>query len=536
MISLRPYQQHAVEAVECEWADGRARTLLVLATGTGKTRVASEVALRAVGRGDSVLWVAHRGELLDQAQETISSLTGLLVGREQATQSAVGVPYPVVVASAQTIRRPERLAALDPAHFGTVVIDEAHHATADTYTAILDGIPSAHVLGLTATPDRADGTDLGEVFDSVAYEYGIARAVREGYLCPIKAETVPLAIDISSVAQQNGDFAAGQLGDALDPYLDAIADEMATRHADEMRTVVFLPLVATAEKLAEKLRERGLSAEEVHGTSLDRADVIARFKRGETGVLCNSMLLTEGWDCPEVSCIVVLRATRSRSLYAQMVGRGTRIAKGKEGLLLLDFLWQTERHDLCRPACLLTTREDAVAKATEVTDAAGGPVDLEEVVEQGEQDAVADREAALAKELAAMRHRAGKLVDPLQYAYSIGSADLANYVPTYVWERKAPTKDQIERLTWVGINPENVKSQGQAKKLLDEYYARAANHMATPRQVRMLERKGFQHPGQWTFDEANRMMARLSANHWAVPLSIDPKTYNPKQDMKEAVA
>ena len=302
---------------------------------------------------------------------------------------------------------------------------------------------------------------------------------------------------------------------------------MAARHADEMRTVVFLPLVATAEKLAGKLRERGLAAEEVHGTSSDRAEVISRFRHGETGVLCNSMLLTEGWDCPEVSCVVVLRATRSRPLYAQMVGRGTRIAKGKDGLLLLDFLWQTERHDLCRPACLLTDREDAAAKAT---------VDLEEVVEQGEKDAVADREAALAKELAAMRHRAGKLVDPLQYAYSIGSADLVNYVPTFAWERKKPTPSQIEKLEKAGINPEFVESQGQARKLLDEYYARAANHMATPRQVRMLERKGFRHPGQWTFDEANRMMGRLSAIDWrGLPRGVDPKTYDPKQD-KEAVA
>lgn len=529
-IDLRPYQEEAVAAVEREWGEGRPRTLCVLATGTGKTRVASEIVRRDAVHGGTALWVAHRGELLDQATEAIHSLTGLAVAREQASESAAGGIEAVVVASAQTLARPERLEGLDPSRFDLVVVDEAHHATSETYRRILGEFGHARVLGLTATPDRADGSDLGAVFDSIAKEYGIADAVRDGWLCPIEAETVPLQIDISEVSQSNGDYAAGQLGDALEPYLDAIADVMAERDCGAMRTVAFLPLVATAERLAGKLRARGVAAEEVHGTSPDRAEIIARFKSGETGVLCNSMLLTEGWDCPEVSCVVVLRPTRSRPLYAQMVGRGTRMAPGKEGLLLLDFLWQTDRHDLCRPACLLADREDVVEKATELLARAGGPMDLEEVVDEGERDAMADREAALAKELAAMRKRKGKLVDPLQFAVSIGSEDLTGYVPEFAWERERPRQGDLEQLERAGINPDGITTRWQAERLLGEIHRRRSEGMATPKQVRMLERKGFHHPGQWTFEQADRMMSILANNHWRVPFQIDPMTYDPNEE------
>ena len=196
--------------------------------------------------------------------------------------------------------------------------------------------PDAQILGVTATPDRGDMQNLGQFFESLAYEYTLPKAIKEGYLTPIKALTIPLKIDMSSVSVQAGDFKASDIGTALDPYLEGIAEEM-KKYCSDKKTVVFLPLVKTSQKFRDLLNEHGFQAAEVNGNSQDRAEILADFEAGKYNVLCNSMLLTEGWDCPSVDCIVVLRPTKVRSLYCQMVGRGTRLFPGKDHLLLLDF-------------------------------------------------------------------------------------------------------------------------------------------------------------------------------------------------------
>lgn len=306
--TLRPYQQAAREAVQAEWAAGRRRTLLVLPTGTGKTVVFAKIAEDCVRAGQRVLILAHRGELLAQAAEKLHAATGLRCAVEKAEQSSLAAPQRVVVGSLQTLCQPARLDRFDPGRFGTIIIDEAHHAVSDSYLRILEHFPDARVLGVTATPDRGDLKNLGTVFDSLAYEYSLPRAIADGWLCPIKALTIPLKLDISGVAVTSGDFNAGQLGSALDPYLAQIAAEMAAACAGR-RTVVFLPLVDTSRKFKEILTAHGLRAAEVHGDSPDRAEVLAGFAAGRYDVLCNSMLLTEGWDCPAVDCIAVLRPT-----------------------------------------------------------------------------------------------------------------------------------------------------------------------------------------------------------------------------------
>ena len=197
--------------------------------------------------------------------------------------------------------------------------------------------PEANILGVTATPDRGDMKNLGEFFDSKAYEYSMMDAIREGYLTPIKAQMIPLELNISDVGMSSGDFAAGEIGCALEPYLEQIAAEM-TNYCKDRKTVVFLPLIATSQKFCRMLNDAGLRAAEVNGNSDDRSGVLADFEAGKYDVLCNSMLLTEGWDCPAVDCIVVLRPTKIRSLYQQMVGRGMSLYPGKTELLLLDFL------------------------------------------------------------------------------------------------------------------------------------------------------------------------------------------------------
>lgn len=527
-VTLRPYQSEAVESVFREWGSGNRRTLLVQATGTGKTIVFAKVAERVAQCGGRVLVLAHRGELLDQAADKIARVTGLSCSVEKAEQTSVGTWERVTVGSVQTLMRDKRLDALAHDRFDAVIVDEAHHSLADGYVKVLDHFDTANVLGVTATADRADKRDLGEVFDSIAYEYQLPQAIRDGYLCPIQAQSMPLSLDISGVGMQSGDYAAGQLGDALDPYLDAIADAMADTVSDR-RTVVFLPLVRTAKAFAERLSERGLRAAEVDGESDDRAEVLADFEAGRYDVLCNSMLLTEGWDCPSVDCIVVLRPTRSRSLYAQMVGRGTRLSPktGKDNLLLLDFLWMTGRHELVRPAALFAKTEEVGKCATDVIAQADGPVDLEKTVDDAETDVQTQREEALAQELERARHNKARLVDPLAYEFSICDADLQNYEPTFAWEMRDPTRGQLDALEHWGVNPDGIESYGHASALLDRLSKRADAHMATPKQVRMLERKGFSHPGTWTFDQAGSMMTRLANNHWMVPYGINPATYVP---------
>lgn len=532
-MEMRPYQSEARQRIHEQWEAGRLKTLLVLPTGTGKTIVFSKVAEDQVHAGDRVLILAHRGELLDQAREKLLNATGLRCAVEKAEESCIGSWYRVVVGSIQSLMREKRLNQFPNDYFGTIIVDEAHHAVSDSYQTVLQHFSEAKVLGVTATPDRSDLRNLGQYFESLAYEYTLPKAIREGYLCPIKAQTIPLKLDLTGVGVRNGDFTAGDLGTALDPYLYQIADEMAN-YCRGRKTVVFLPLVKTSQKFRDILNSRGFRAAEVNGESQDRAEVLQDFAAGAYDVLCNSMLLTEGWDCPSVDCIVVLRPTKVRSLYSQMVGRGTRLCEGKDHLLLLDFLWHTERHELCHPASLICETAEVAQKATENIEEAGGPVDLIEAEEQAATDVVAQREEALAKALAEMKSRKRKLVDPLQFEMSIQAEDLSGYVPSFGWEMGPPSDKQRATLERLGIFPDEIDNAGKAALLLDRLGKRREEGLTTPKQIRFLEGKGFEHVGTWSFEAARRLIDRIAANSWRVPYDINPKTYIPPKGADNA--
>lgn len=526
MYELRPYQHQAYTEIEAQWGQGIKRTLLALPTGTGKTIVFSKIIENRVREGERVLVLAHREELLNQAADKLSASTGLGCAVEKAGESCLGSFYRVAVGSVQTLMREKRLAKFPPDYFGTIIVDECHHALADSYQRVLQYFEGAKVLGVTATPDRGDKRNLGKYFESLAYEYGLLSAVKEGYLAPIRAETIPLELDLSGVGVQNGDFAADELGDRLEPYLEQIAVEM-RKYCAGRKTVVFLPLIKTARRFCELLRENGFRAAEVNGNSPDRSIILDDFDRGVYEVLCNAMLLTEGWDCPSVDCIIVLRPTKIRSLYAQMVGRGTRIHPGKEDLLIPDFLWHTERHELCRPASLISQTEETAKRMTEIINAAGYPMDLQDALEMAERDAVREREQALAKMLKEMKNRKRKLVDPLQFELSIQAEDLAGYEPAFAWEMGPPTDKQIAALEKWGIFPDEIECCGKASKILDRLNKRRLEGLATPKQIRLLESKGFMHVGEWPFDAANKMISRLANNKWWVPSDVDAYTYVP---------
>lgn len=528
MPELRPYQMEARQAIENEWASGVKNTLLVLPTGTGKTVVFSKVIEDQVRAGDRCLILAHRGELLDQAADKLKNISGLGCSVEKADQTCLGEWFRVVVGSVQTLQRQQRLERFSKDYFNTIIIDEAHHAITDGYRRIIDYFPDAKVLGVTATPDRGDQRKLGEVFQSLAYEYSIVRAIREGYLCRIMAQTIPIKLDMTSLKTQAGDYTLGSIDSALDPYLEQIATEMES-YCKDRKTVVFLPLIKTSQKFRQMLEDHGFRAAEVNGESEDREEILKDFESGKYNVICNSMLLTEGWDCPSVDCIVVLRPTKIRSLYCQMVGRGTRLYPGKNELLLLDFLWMSQKHELCRPADIICKKKEVSEKMTENLSSLDEAVDIMDAELQAEKDVMKEREEALQKALQAEQHRKRSLVDPLHFEMSIQSEDLATYEPPIGWQMGPATEKQLQALEKFGIFPDTIDNAGKASLLLDKLVKRRQEGLSTPKQIRYLENRGFQHVGTWSSAAASKMMARLSMNGWRIPRDIDPATYKPEE-------
>jgi superfamily II DNA or RNA helicase len=516
--------------------DGDNRYLLDDFTVThncGKTIVFSHLAAREVRRGGRVLILAHRGELLQQAIAKLRSATGIEAGLEKAEEtSAVAwdeIPYTVVVGSVQSMKSQKRLARFLPDEFSLIVIDECHHALTGTYRAVIDHFPKARLLGVTATPDRGDLRSLSEVFETIAYEYSIVDAIKGGWLSPVFVQTVPLRIDLSGVAVQSGDFQAASLGSALDPYLRQICREIKER-CYARKTIVFTPLIATSRKMLQIFVEEGVQeVREVNGESPDRADILDWFSQAPAGcVLLNSMLLTEGYDEPSVDCIVVLRATKVRALFVQMVGRGTRLSPstGKQNLLLLDFLWLTSTHDLCRPACLLSDDSEVCETITKKQESKGcAELDLSpEALEDAQSETVKKREDALAKRLAAQSRKKGKLFDALQFAELTGVTNLSD-VPTTIQENDRPTMEMVDRLERLGFACPG--SQTAAEKLLTAYQQRVDSGLSSHKQIKRLTIYGFHNVANWPFSAAKKMMDRIAASGWRVPRGIDPETYAP---------
>lgn len=504
-MKLRPYQEEAIRAVETAWTE-RDRQLLVLPTGTGKTVVFSHIAQDRTKEG-RVLILAHRDELIEQARDKYTKCTGELTAKEKAGETCIGSALPVVVGSVQTMMSERRLQRFDHDYFKTMIIDEAHHSLSDSYRRIIDYFPTK-LLGVTATPDRGDKKSLGQIFDNIAYEYSMRDAVRDGYLCDIHAQTIPLRIDLSKTKVRVGDFEVNSIAEALEPYLPKIAESIAEYAADR-KTVVFLPLISIAQEFAQILRDCGLNAKEINGNSPDRKEILEWFDQAGPGaVLCNAMLLTEGWDCPSVDCIVVLRPTKIRSLYVQMIGRGTRPSPGKRDLLILDFLWMCQKHDLCRPSHL--SAEDPEDRKTVTKRSVEEEIDLFGAA----SDAVEARRRKLAEELARNSKKKARLVDPLQFFVAIGDMSLADYEPTFRWETERATQKQIDMIRRNGIAVEDSLTKGAASMIIDRIITRRDQKLATIKQVMALERQGYENVGSWTFEQASQKISALAAVGW----------------------
>lgn len=527
-MELRPYQQAAVSEIGKFWGQYR-RALLVLPTGTGKTVVFCTVARQAAGDG-RVLILAHREELIEQARQKYYSVTGELTAKEKAGESCLGSGLDVTVGSVQTLQSQKRLANFTTDYFGTIIIDEAHHALAASYQRILEHFSGAKVLGVTATPDRGDKRNLAEFFDGVAYEYSLRQAIHDKWLCPIKALTAPLKLDVTNVkttrSEYGSDFDRAELGQALEAYLPQIA-QCIKENAGDRKTVVFLPLVSIAQQFQRECLKAGLDAREVNGESDDRAGTLEWFdKAGPGSVLCNAMLLTEGWDCPSVDCVVVLRPTKSRALYAQMIGRGTRLCEGKKDLLILDFLWLSGRHDLCKPACLVSENEEAQKRVSawsedEQLDLLGA---AEEAEKEISDEAEESRRQSLAKALDEAKKHPKKLINPLDFEAYLGEAP--DYEPVFQWEYLPATDKQIAYLEKQGIDTLGL-TRGHAKRLIDHIARRNEASLSTVKQIRLLERLGYENVRDWPRAEASARIAELVRVGWKTShLSKSPEQYN----------
>ncbi len=530
MYNLRSYQVAAKEAILSEWKKGKRKTLLVLPTGSGKTVVFNSIVEEQVKKGQRVLILAHRDELLIQAAEKLKLASNLECIFEKGKSYSIGSDVPVTIGSIQTMARKERLKRFPKDYFDTIIIDEAHHSVAKSYVRILNHFSNADILGVTATPDRGDLRNLGRIFDSVAFEYSIEDAVKQGYLCKVKAQMIPLEIGLYQVRRRKKDLLDSELDTALDPYLEEIALHL-KRYCKKRKTVVFLPLIKTAKKFAQILNEHGIKAVEINGETPNRQEVLRDFESGRYNVLCNAMLLTEGWDCPKVDCIVILRPTRIRSLYQQMVGRGMRLADGKDHLLLLDFLWLSKQHDLCRPSSLYGKDKAIARKIDKYIFNSKKPVDLLYTFHQVNRNIVAMREDVVARRLENVSTRKRELLDPVEYFTSVESTTLINYKPHSSWEVQPATKEQLEYLLNRGISVKGIGGRGRAAKLIDLMGQRQVSGLSTAKQIRCLEDMGFRQVGRWTREEASRLIAVIAENNWKIPEGIDPIDYVPGKDI-----
>ncbi|MFE5662428.1 DEAD/DEAH box helicase [Streptomyces niveus] len=364
----RPYQLDAIKALRDGWTTEKNRLAIVLPTGAGKTVAFSHLAHQMLDNlgGRRALVIAHREELIEQAASKLLAVDPMLrVGIVKA-QRDDHHDAEVIVASVQTLAVPRRREAIRD--IGLIIVDECHHAAAPTYMEVLrhfgawDGVPTA---GFTATMTRTDG-GLAEVWQDVVFRLDILDMISDGYLCDVRGKSITVdTLDLNKVKTRGGDLIDGQLGKALEDSgaLDAIAKAYLD-HAADRPGVVFTPTVATAQAAAKSLRASGITAAPVWGDMGrdERRATLARYEAGDVQVLTNCMVLTEGFDAPHTSCVVVARPTKSPGLYVQMVGRGLRPAPGKTDALLLDVMGAASRHKL---ASMVDLTEREIGQAEE---------------------------------------------------------------------------------------------------------------------------------------------------------------------------
>lgn len=353
---LRGYQVQVVQRLRLAFRQAQ-RVLCVLPTGGGKTVVASWLIDSATAKGNRVLFLAHRAELIDQASAKLDAF-GVPHGVIKAGHERQDLSQAVQVASVQTlVRRLPRLTAPDLALWGgqvpgwavpfdLIVVDECHHTCAGSYQRVLDAYPDAKVLGLTATPYRLDGQGLGDHFEHLEVGAHVPDLIQAGWLVPTRTFAPPPPAALGQVHTTAGEYSVGEAADVLNtvgPRAEIVATWQ--RRAAGRLTVAFCCTVAHAEAVAEAFRAQGVAAAAIDGDTPQarRDEVLRDLAAGRLKVVCNCALLTEGWDLPACAAVILARPTQSRALWRQMVGRGMRSAAGKTDCVILDHAGNVHR-------------------------------------------------------------------------------------------------------------------------------------------------------------------------------------------------
>ena len=510
-LKLRQYQRDCCNAVFKAWQK-HDRVAAVLATGTGKTIIACNLIDYYVKQGQRCLFLCHRDELIRQAVDKLSQATGLMAAVEKAGESAEDSMTKVTVGSVQTLMRQKRLDRFDASHYDKIIVDEAHGILADSFQRVLSHFEGSKVLGITATFMRGDKRELGSFFESIAYEYGLRQAIADGWLCKIRAQTVPLDIDLTKVKKQCGDFKESDLADSIEPYLDEIAKAI-KRLVPDKKILIFTPLIRTSLLMVEHLVNQGMSARHIDGKSPDRRELLQAYANDEFRVLSNAMLLTHGYDEPSIDCVIVLRPTQSSGLYIQMVGRGTRLCEGKEDLTILDFLWHTAQHKLSHPASLVSGNEEEAERVTEKVNASGGSEDIEDVLDEVKNEITNERESALAKNIDANKRRKARTIDPTQFGICTLSDNLVDYEAVFGWQKKEASDQQKGYLDKLGFDSGGITA-GYASAIIDEVNQRREAGLATPKQVAVLMKNGYANAGKFKFEQASETITWLAEHRW----------------------
>lgn len=532
---LRYYQRAAYESVAADLGEVHA-TMVVMATGSGKTRLFRTVVKYWPGR---VLVLAQRDELVNQA---VAELEG--IGERVDIEKAEQVSHPstrIVVGSLQSMNK-KRLDRLGADRFTLIVIDECHHSIAPSYQRVFDFFPLAKRFGVTATPDRGDRRALGSVFDRVSYVFDIEDGIASGYLVPIRGQRIILkGVDLDTMKKRGGDLPAEALEEVMAEHIDSIVQE--TIRLEPRRTAIcFFPGRRSAELAAERFNYyKPGSAAYVDGfTDPDiRAGIMAAFKQGRIRYLCNCAVATEGFDAPNADMVVLARPTLSRALYAQMIGRGGRVAPGvvdhmngegwakerreaiaksyKPDMMILDFVGNSQKHDLVTAVDVLGGKyTEAEVKDAKKRIRSGGDV-LASLAEARE------RLKALAQRAKVEVKSEVVSFDPFSVlGLSIQDGDRFANVGQFGARRAHP--GQLAQLAVWGLKQTDIEglSFRGAKRLIDKCLARKAAGLCTYKQLSTLQRFGVTDLNL-TFDRATAALDYIASKGWGKKATINPK-------------